>query len=89
MTIRRPFEAAYFLGNLAEDEGAPHQAVTWFERYRHGNPAGTYASQALGHTMVIHARERNAEAEANAREYLRRYPSGSYAEAARRIIKPQ
>jgi ferric-dicitrate binding protein FerR (iron transport regulator) len=82
-------EAAYFLGNLAEDEGAPHKAVTWFERYRHENPAGTYASQALGHTMVIHARERSSEAEANAREYLRRYPSGSYAEAARRIIKPQ
>jgi TolA-binding protein len=82
-------EAAYFLGNLAEDEGAPHKAVTWFERYRHENPAGTYASQALGHTMVIHARERSVEAEANAREYLRRYPSGSYAEAARRIIKPQ
>ena len=82
-------EAAYFLGNLAEDEGAPHKAVSWFERYRHENPAGTYASQALGHTMVIHARERSAEAEANAREYLRRYPTGSYAEAARRIIKPQ
>lgn len=82
-------EAAYFLGNLAEDEGAPHKAVTWFERYRHENPAGTYASQALGHTMVIHARERSSDAEANAREYLRRYPTGSYAEAARRIIKPQ
>jgi ferric-dicitrate binding protein FerR (iron transport regulator) len=82
-------EAAYFLGNLAEDEGAPHKAVTWFERYRHENPAGTYASQALGHTMVIHARERSSDAEANAQEYLRRYPTGSYAEAARRIIKPQ
>ncbi len=82
-------EAAYFLGNLAEDEGAPHKAVSWFERYRHENPAGTYASQALGHTMVIHARERSSDAEANAREYLSRYPTGSYAEAARRIIKPQ
>jgi hypothetical protein len=82
-------EAAYFLGNLAEDEGAPHKAISWFERYRRENPAGTYASQALGHTMVIHNRERSPEAEANAREYLRRYPTGSYAEAARRIIKPQ
>jgi hypothetical protein len=82
-------EAAYFLGNLAEDEGAPHKALAWFERYRRENPAGTYASQALGHTMVIHSRERSSDAEANAREYLRRYPTGSYAEAARRIIKPQ
>jgi len=82
-------EAAYFLGNLAEDEGAPHKAIGWFERYRRENPMGTYASQALGHMMVIHNRERSSEAEVNAREYLRHYPTGSYAEAARRIIKPQ
>ena len=82
-------EAAYFLGNLAEDEGSPRTAATWFERYRRENPAGTFSSQALGRTMVIHARERSAAAGADAQEYLRRYPTGSYAEAARRIIKPQ
>ena len=82
-------EAAYFLGNLAEDEGAPHRAISWFERYRRENPSGTYSSQALGHTMVIHSRQGSADAEADAREYLRRYPSGTYAEAARRIVKSQ
>jgi ferric-dicitrate binding protein FerR (iron transport regulator)/TolA-binding protein len=82
-------EAAYFLGNLAEDDGAPHKAISWFERYRRENPAGTYASQALGHSMMIHARDRSSDAETDAREYLRRYPNGSYAEAARHIIKPQ
>ncbi len=82
-------EAAYFLGYLAEDDGTPHKAVSWFERYRRENPSGTYGSQALGHTMMIHAREQSADAESDAREYLRRYPNGSYAEAARHIIKPQ
>jgi TolA-binding protein len=83
-------EAAYFLGNLAEDEGSPRMAVTWFGRYLQENPSGTYASQALGRTMIIHnAEQQSAQARANAEEYLRRYPTGSYAEAARRIIKPQ
>ena len=82
-------EAAYFLGNLAEDEGAPRRAISWFERYRRENPSGTYSSQALGHTMIIHSRQGSGDAEADAREYLRRYPTGTYAEAARRIVKSQ
>jgi TolA-binding protein len=83
-------EAAYFLGNLAEDEGSPRTAVTWFARYLQENPSGTYASQALGHTMIIHSQQHeSAQARADAEEYLRRHPTGSYAEAARRIIKPQ
>jgi TolA-binding protein len=83
-------EAAYFLGNLAEDEGSPRTAVTWFARYLHENPSGTYASQALGRTMIIHAQQHDGtQARADAEEYLRRHPTGSYAEAARRILKPQ
>jgi outer membrane protein assembly factor BamD (BamD/ComL family) len=83
-------EAAYFLGNLAEDDGSPRTAVTWFARYLHENPSGTYASQALGRTMIIHSQQHeSALARADAEEYLRRHPTGSYAEAARRILKPQ
>ena len=83
-------EAAYFLGNLAEDEGSPRTAVTWFARYLQENPSGTYASQARGRTMIIHSQQQDgAQARADAEEYLRRHPTGSYAEVARRIIKPQ
>jgi hypothetical protein len=82
-------EAAYFLGNLAEDEGTNHAAVTWFGRYLHDDPSGTYSSQALGRTMLIHAREPDGRARDDAQEYLRRFPTGSYAEAARRILKPR
>lgn len=83
-------EAAYFLGNLAEDEGSPRTAVTWFARYLQENPSGTYASQALARTMIIHSQQHDgAQARADAEEYLRRHPTGSYAEAARRIVKPQ
>ena len=51
-------------------------------------PGGTLASEAAG--RLIEARERagdRAGAEAAAREYLRRFPTGSYQELARRLLQ--
>lgn len=81
-------EAGYLLGVLAEDEGAWREALTWYARYRHEDPAGTYASPALGRSLVLEARRQgNEAARADADEYLRRFPSGPYAPAARQISR--
>jgi len=81
-------EASYFLGVLAEDQGAWREALSWYARYRRDDPAGTYAAPALGRTLVLEARQQgNDIARADAAEYLRRYPSGPYAPAARQIAR--
>jgi len=79
-------EAGYFLGVLAEDEGAWREALTWYARYRREDPAGTYAAPALGRTLVLEARRQGNDAAcADAQEYLRRFSTGPYAPAARQI----
>ncbi|MFL5306334.1 MAG: FecR domain-containing protein [Polyangia bacterium] len=81
-------EASYFLGVLAEDQGAWRDALSWYARYRRDDPAGTYAAPALGRTLVLEARQQgNDAAHADAAEYLRRYPTGPYAPAARQIAR--
>ncbi len=81
-------EASYFLGVLAEDQGGWREALSWYARYRRDDPAGTYAAPALGRTLVLEARQQgNDAARADAAEYLRRYPSGPYAPAARQIAR--
>jgi hypothetical protein len=80
-------EAGYFLGVLSEEEGTWREALDWYARYRHEDPAGTYAAPALGRTMVLEARrEGNAAAQADAQEYLRRFPGGPYAPTAQQIL---
>jgi hypothetical protein len=80
-------EAAYFLGNLAEDGGDRSGAVSWYGRYLREDAAGTYAAQALGRKMLIESRRSSPTAGIDAEEYLHRFPSGSYADAARLILK--
>ena len=83
-------EAGYFLGVLAEDEGAWRDALTWYARYRRENPTGTYAGPALGRSLVLEARRQgNDAARADAQEYLRRFPTGPYAPAAQKITQQQ
>jgi hypothetical protein len=80
-------EAGYFLGVLSEDEGAWRDALGWYARYRHEDPAGTYAAPALGRTMVLEARhDGNGAARADAEEYLRRFPTGPYAPTAQQVL---
>ena len=80
-------EASFFLGNLAEDGGDRSGAVSWYGRYLREDAAGTYAAQALGRKMLIESRRGSSSAGIDAEEYLHRFPSGSYAEAARLILK--
>ena len=80
-------EASFFLGNLAEDGGDRSGAVSWYGRYLREDAAGTYAAQALGRKMLIESRRGSSSAGIDAEEYLHRFPSGSYADAARLILK--
>ena len=80
-------EASFFLGNLAEDGGDRSGAVSWYGRYLREDAAGTYAAQALGRKMLIESRRASPSAGIDAEEYLHRFPSGSYADAARLILK--
>ena len=77
-------DAAFFLGRIAEDSGGG--AVEWYERYVSESPRGPYASQAFGRKMMLLYKQRGAAAaKPVAGEYLRRYPNGPYAAAARKI----
>lgn len=80
-------EAAFFLGNLSEDGGDQHGAVSWYGRYLREDSSGTYAAQSLGRKMLIESDGARTAARADAGDYLRRFPSGSYADAARLILK--
>ena len=83
-------DAAFFMGGLVEEgAGAPaaSAALDWYDRYLGESPSGTYASQALGRKMLMKERlgEREA-ARAVAVEYLRRFPTGTYADRARAVL---
>ena len=77
-------DAAFFLGRIAEDSGGG--AIEWYERYVAESPRGPYASQAFGRKMMLLHKQRGATAaKPVASEYLKRYPNGPYAAAARKI----
>ncbi|HXU03858.1 MAG TPA: FecR family protein [Polyangia bacterium] len=84
-------EAAFFLGGLAEDESgvaAAKTALEWYERYMAESPRGTYAAQALGRQMIlVHKLRGSAAARPIATEYLERFPSGPYAEPAKKLLR--
>lgn len=80
-------EATFFLGNLAEDAGDQRGAVSWYGRYLREDASGTYAAQSLGRKMLIESDGSRTAARADAADYLRRFPAGSYADAARLILK--
>jgi hypothetical protein len=77
-------DAAFFLGRIAEDEGGG--AVEWYDRYLMESKEGAYASQALGRKMMLVYQQRGTDAaKAVAKEYLARFPNGSYAATATKI----
>lgn len=80
----RAREAAFLLGRLhdADPEG-PGNALGWYDRYLAEAPDGAHASDALGRKLTLLQRSnRTAEALAVAQDYLRRFPRGTYANAA-------
>jgi TolA-binding protein len=79
-------DAAFLLGRLAEQTHGS-EAVQWYDSYLDAAPTGTYASEALGRKMMVTKRLKgSAEAELIARDYLRRFPAGPYAGAARALL---
>ena len=86
---REAANAAFLLGRIAEDaQGAPAAAVVLYDRYLAESPGGPFAEEALGRKMVSLRRSAGlAAARSVAEEYLRRYPQGAYAAAARELSR--
>lgn len=84
----RAVEALFLLGRVEESRGSGMtRAIGWYDQYLTQAPAGAYAAEALGRKMTI-TNEVNGAASARplAEEYLRRFPSGSYAGSARALL---
>jgi ferric-dicitrate binding protein FerR (iron transport regulator) len=81
--------AAFLLGRMAEDRGATVEAISLYDRYLAEAPGGAFAAEALGRKMVAVQRTAGREsARPIAQEYLRRFPEGAYAAAARDLTAP-
>jgi TolA-binding protein len=79
--------AAFFLGRLADDRGAVSEGLDWYGRYLTESPDGPYAAEALGREMLGVSRLSGREAARDlARNYLRRFPDGTYLLHARAIL---
>jgi hypothetical protein len=84
----RSREAAFLLGRLHEgDHDGPVDALGWYDRYL-AEARGVGVSDALGRKMTVLQRwNRRTEALSVARDYLRRFPQGTYAQAARALMR--
>ena len=83
----RACDAAFLLGRLEEShEGCGGKALEWYDQYLEGAPTGAYASEALGRKMIATQKLMgSAAARVVAQDYLARFPTGSYAGAARAL----
>lgn len=83
----RALDAAFLLGRLEEgNDGGLARAIAWYDLYLTHAADGTYAAEALGRKMIVTGKlEGVGRAEPLAEEYLRRFPSGSYAGSARAL----
>ena len=90
----RALDAAFLLGRVEESQevGGSQQptrakaALRWYDEYLSCAPSGAYAAEALGRKMILTNKfEGTAQAQPIAVEYLRRFPAGSYAGAARAL----
>jgi hypothetical protein len=81
----RAKDAAFLLGRIVEaKQGGASEALVWYDRHLEEAPDGVYASEALGRKMSVLGRVRGEQAARPvAEEYLRLYPAGTYARAAR------
>lgn len=79
-------DAAFLLGRL-DEHGGGNKAVTWYARYLRENPRGPYAEQALGRRMLhVYRKKGETAARSLARTYLEHHTTGTYAQAARRLL---
>ena len=85
----RANDAAFLLGRLEEAARHFELALTWYERCLTETPRGTYTSEALGRKMTVVQRLYGGDlARPIAEDYLRRFENGTYAAAARALIRP-
>jgi TolA-binding protein len=85
----RALDAIFLLGRVEElrEQGAT-QAVARYNEYLTRAPAGPFVGEALGRKMTLTDRlEGPASARPVAEEYLRRFPKGNYAGAARTLLR--
>ncbi|HEY6477188.1 MAG TPA: FecR domain-containing protein, partial [Polyangia bacterium] len=80
--------AAFFLGRLADDRGAAEEGLGWYRRYLSETPEGPYAAEALGREMLGVSRLSGRQAARElARDYLDRFPDGTYLLHAQAILQ--
>jgi hypothetical protein len=80
--------AAFGLGRVEDADQDFRAALTWFDTYLAEAPEGRYASEALGRKMtLVKTLDGNAAAKSLAEIYLRRFPGGTYAAAARAVLE--
>jgi TolA-binding protein len=80
-------QAAFFLGRSFDEQGQGTLALKWLDVYLAEAPSGVYAADALGRKLSLVQRREGAErAKVVAREYLKRFPTGSYAKTARDML---
>lgn len=81
-------QAAFFMGRIYDQQGNAHSALRWLNVYLSEAGSDVYASEALGRKLTLVQRlQGEASAEAVAREYLRRFPKGTYARTARALVQ--
>jgi len=85
----RAAEASFLLGRIDDESGTDgRRALDWYDRYLREAPTGSYVSEAMGRKMVVLQRTgRQGQASDIASDYLRRFPTGTYAHAARALVR--
>lgn len=85
----RAAEAIFLLGRVAELRPSGRAAaVARYDEYLARAPGGTYAAEALGRKMTLVSElDGPTSARPVAEAYLRRFPRGSYAGAARTLLR--
>jgi hypothetical protein len=79
--------AAFFLGRLAEERSELGAGLAWYRRYLEERHDGPYAAEALGREMLAVERIAGREsARSVAKEYVRRFPNGTYMLQAHKIL---
>jgi len=85
----RAAEASFLLGRIDDESGTDgRRALDWYDRYLREAPTGSYVSEAMGRKMMVLQRTgRQGQASDIATDYLRRFPTGTYAHAARALVR--
>jgi TolA-binding protein len=79
--------ALFHLGRLAEGRGALSDALASYDRYLSEARNGTFAAEAFGRKLVVTRKVAGDEtARSVARDYLARFPGGSYAGTAKELL---